>query len=244
MKTYNTIHEGYLGTLADVWNNYGHRCSPRGLPVREKLDYSFKILNPVAEPIVTNDLARNETIRDYTTKETTLYNSCSNRVEDFVKASKFWEKLAAPDGTITSAYGYLIWAKLSHGNLLFEGKMRTPWVWCVEALKMDKDTRQAILRFSLPEHFWVGNKDMTCTLSGNWLIRDNKLNFSVVMRSQDMVKGAAYDWPWFISLMDRMVEELKPTYPNLTKGVYTHIVHNIHCYEKDEVVINKMLGRS
>jgi hypothetical protein len=51
-----------------------------------------------------------------------------------------------------------------------------------------------------------------------------------------------YDLPWFVSLMDRMVEELKPTYPNLQKGEYTHIVHSMHAYEKDEKAILKMLG--
>jgi thymidylate synthase len=98
------------------------------------------------------------------------------------------------------------------------------------------------MRFSLPEHQWMGNKDQTCTMHGNWLIRDNKLNLTITMRSQDMVKGAVYDWPWFCSLMDRMLAELKPTYPELEKGRYTHFVHSIHCYEKDADTIVKMIG--
>src|SRR5690606_17771270 len=139
------------------------KSAPRGLPVREIIDYSFRVLNPVAEPIVTKDEERNRIIVEYTKKEEDLYNSCSNRVEDFEKASKFWGKLANPDGTINSAYGYLIWKNKSHGNA-FEGDaipieevrknpscldhiFRTPWEWCVASLKADKDTRQAILRF-------------------------------------------------------------------------------------------------
>jgi thymidylate synthase len=83
---------------------------------------------------------------------------------------------------------------------------------------------------------------MTCTLHGNWLIREDKLHLSIVMRSNDLVKGLAYDLPWFCSLMDKMIEELKPTYPTLTKGHYTHTVHSIHIYDSDEKVIRKMLG--
>jgi thymidylate synthase len=118
----------------------------------------------------------------------------------------------------------------------------TPWEWAKESLLADKDTRQAIMRFSLPEHQWMGNKDQTCTMHGNWLIRDNKLNLTITMRSQDMVKGAVYDWPWFCSLMDKMLVELKSAYPELAKGRYTHIVHSIHCYEKDTETILKMIG--
>lgn len=248
MKTYNDIHEAYLETLKDIYYNYDYRSAPRGLPIREKTDYSFRVLNPTDEPIVTKDLERNKVIASYTAKETELYDSCANTAEEFGKASKFWLSLANPDGTVNSAYGYLIWKNKSHGNLEFETskgqpvEMRTPWEWAKMSLIQDKDTRQALLRFSLPSHQWVGNKDQTCTLSGNFLIRNDQLHLSIVMRSNDMWLGLTYDLPWFMSLLDKMVEELKPTYPNLVKGTYTHIVHSLHIYERDEEKIKKALG--
>lgn len=251
MKTYETIHQAYLGTLRDIYFNPDCISAPRGMRVREKLDYQFRVTNPEAVSIVTLDNERNKVIADYTQKETELYDSCTNNVADFAKASKFWEKIANPDGTVNSAYGYLIWKKASCGNPKYEpAKMfntldtifRTPWEWAKQSLITDKDSRQAILRFSLPEHQFTGNKDQTCTMHGNFLIRDNKLNLSIVMRSNDMVLGLVYDLPWFISLMDRMVEELKPHYPDLTKGVYTHTVHSLHIYERNEEMVLKMLG--
>ena len=120
--------------------------------------------------------------------------------------------------------------------------MFTPWEWCVESLKNDKDTRQAILRFSLPEHHWKGNKDFVCTLHGNFVIRNNKLNLSIVMRSNDLMLGLVYDLPWFISLMYKMRDELKDTYPDLEIGHYTHLAHSMHIYERDEEKIKKMIG--
>ena len=252
---HDTIHEAYLSALKSVWHEPEFKSSPRGMAVREVLDYSFTILDPKAEPIITADLERNKVIEAYTHKETQLYNDCTNLVEDFAKASKFWEKLANPDGTVNSAYGYLIWEKRSHGNPKFEGGTynstldpdyhkfkRTPWEWAKQSLIQDKDTRQAILRFSLPEHQWMGNKDQVCTMYGNFLIRDNKLHLSVFMRSNDLMKGLVYDLPWFISLMDKMVDELKPTYPELSKGSYTHCANSMHIYERDEAVILKMIG--
>lgn len=259
MKEYKTIHEAYINTLADVYDEPDHVAEPRGQKTREKLDYAFRVLEPVAEPIRTFDLARNEVIRDYTAKEVALYNSCSNDVEDFAEASKFWLKLQNPDGTVNSAYGYLIWKNKSHGNSFELHKdieqangeyvidaynpMRTPWEWAKTSLLDDKDTRQAILRFSLPEHQWKGNKDQTCTLHGIFLIRDNKLNLTITMRSNDLTLGLVYDLPWFISLMGRMREELSGKYTDLKIGTYTHIVHSLHIYDRDEEKILKMLGR-
>ena len=265
MKVYNNVSEAYLGTLADVYFNADVKSSPRGQACREKLDYSFRVLQPDESPIITKDPKRNATIASYTAKEIQLYDSCTNSAADFGQASKFWLSLANPDGTVNSAYGHLIWSKKSHGSD-FETQFtnapefgiteaggivkteqpvrRTPWEWAKQSLIDDKDTRQAILRFSLPEHQWKGNKDQTCTMHGNFLIRNDELHFSVVMRSNDLTLGLVYDLPWFCGLMDKMVAELKPLYPDLKKGHYTHTVHSLHIYERNEEMVKKMLGEA
>ncbi len=274
MRTYNTVHEAYLGTLADVYDNPEYVSAPRGQKVREKLNYQFTITNPIVEPVVTKDSARNKVIESYSQKEFDLYESCDNSVEAFGKASKFWLQLANPDQTVNSAYGYLIWKNKSHGKPTFEMAeafkeikdeadknqyltqsqineistlteegLRTPWEWAKLSLIADKDSRQAILRFSLPEHQWIGNKDQTCTLHGFFMIREDKLNLTINMRSNDLTLGLVYDLPWFISLIHKMVDELKDVYPNLKVGNYTHYVHNLHIYDRDEDKILKMLGR-
>lgn len=254
-KVFIDIHEAYAQALKDVWHTPQFTTAPRGLPVREILNYTFTVTNPVAEPIRTADKERNKVIAEYTAKEVELYNSCSNRVEDFAKASKFWNHIANPDGTINSAYGYLIWKNKSVGNPVYEyllsknenpviNGMRTPYEWVLETLKADKDTRQAVLRFSLPEHHYLGVRDFTCTMHANFLIRDNTLNMSVVMRSNDLCKGLVYDMVFFIQIMDRLIEDLIGYYPNLQKGSYTHLAHSMHIYEKDSPIIKRMLGEN
>ena len=71
---YENIHEAYVGVLKDVYHNPDYRAAPRGLPIREKVDYSFTVLNPTSEPIKTADVERNNVIADYTRKEFSLYD--------------------------------------------------------------------------------------------------------------------------------------------------------------------------
>ena len=263
MKTFNTTSEAYMQALRDVLVEPDYICAPRGQQIREILNYSFKVLNPTQDPVETFYFERNGTIALYTQKEKDLYDSCSTKVEDFAKASKFWNQLANPDGTVNSAYGYLIFQDQSEGNAEFEFEempcsymiddyevedsyllphIRTPWEWCVDSLKKDKDTRQAIMRFNKPTHLWMGNKDVVCTLTGTWHIRNDQLHLSMVMRSNDLMRGLVYDISWFCSLMDKMLDELKETYPTLTKGHYYHTSQSMHLYERDIPTIMKMLG--
>jgi hypothetical protein len=262
---FKTPSEAYLALLKDVLENPEYVCSPRGQKIFEVTNAVIEIEEPNSSSLVTNDEARNKVIADYGKREHDMYYSMSTKAEDWEKVSKFWGKLANPDNTINSNYVYLTKGLKDHGNPRFEtaeivdGKanflaivpsqieelkacMRTPWQWSVQSLKADKDTRQAIMRFSRPEHQWVGNKDQVCTLDGVWQIRENKLNLSINMRANDLVKGYVWDVPFFMSLMEDMLEDLKDDYPDLKIGKYTHIARSLHIYESTVEVVRKMIG--
>ena len=249
MRIFQDINEAYKGILRDIYFYPEFKTSPRGMEILETLNYGFKVLYPTSDPIITNDSDRNEKIESYTNKEMELYNSCSNKADDFAKASKFWNNIKNPDDTINSAYGYLIWKNRSFGNPVYEYGdkdydcgMRTPWDWAKRCLLMDKDTRQAFIKFSLPEHHWIGCKDQTCTMHGIFHIREDRLHLTITMRSNDVVLGLVYDMPWFCSLIDKMLTEIKFLYPELEKGTYTHISHSMHMYTKDADIVSKMIG--
>ena len=123
---YDNLDQAYREVLHEVWTYPDYNTAPRGLPIREKVDYQFTVLNPTSDAIKTVDEERNKVIADYTAKEVALYDSGSNKVVDFAKASKFWEKLANPDGTINSAYGFLIWKNYSCTSQ-FSNEAMTPW---------------------------------------------------------------------------------------------------------------------
>lgn len=259
MRRFSTPSVAYLATLRDVLINPDFRASPRGKAVCEKIHYQFTVDQPSMEPIVTLDEERNKVIARYTKAEFEVYAKGDTKVEDFGKISKFWLGLGNPDGTVNSAYGHLIFFSKSCGNPFFEirpsrgdspgtvsndldSAMRTPWEWARLALLIDPDTRQAIIKFHKHEHLWLGNKDQTCTVYGNFLMRENQLHLIIHMRSNDVVKGLVYDMPWFCYLLERMVSELKQKYPNLTVGTYTHIADSFHVYETDYEKAKSMSG--
>lgn len=238
------------------------KTAPRGMPIYERANDVTVVTNPSDSAIVTLDPDRNKVIADYYAKEIALYNSGTNLADDFSAAAKFWGSISNPDGTINSSYGHLVWRNKSMGDARFENPRafeaamdgnefaspaiaacsRTPWEWARQSLESDQDSRQAIVKFALPEHYWKGNKDQVCTLHGSFMIRHKALHLTVVMRSNDLVLGTVYDMPWFCSLIDRMLAELKPVYPDLRKGTYTHVAHSLHIYERDLEKAKKMAG--
>jgi thymidylate synthase len=254
--TFKTIDEAYLACLDSLLRHPEFTdAAPRGLAIHEITDVGFRVEQSDCHPIVTHDFDRNKVIVKYLKKEMELYASMTNKVSDFVQASKFWDKIANPDGTINSAYGFLIWANNSIGGAIHSSSPKmTPWEWVLRKLQDDKHSRQAFLRFSLPEHQWMANKDQVCTMHGNFLIRDNKLQLTVVMRSCDVVKGLVYDMPWFCYIHECMRQDLVSgrqehrghTNPgactDLKLGSFKLFVHSLHFYNKDIHGVRRMLG--
>lgn len=81
-----------------------------------------------------------------------------------------------------------------------------------------------------------------CTLTGIFNIRDDKLNFTIIMRSQDEIKGRTFDVPFFTLLQQQMLNHLKTMYSSLQLGSF--VQHNIssHIYERDFPLVEDMLA--
>jgi thymidylate synthase len=220
----------------DLTLNQIRPVSPRGQLTLEACNFVGIVNEPSPDPIKTLDEARNFKIERYTKAEFELYAKGETRASEFAKAAPFWREIANLDGTVNSCYGHLIWYNKSCRNHL------TPWEWAKRSLEDDRESRQAFVRFSQPYHQYFSNKDQVCTMHGNFLIRDGYLNLTMVMRSNDVVKGLVYDMPWFCHVHARMHGELLATYPDLKLGQYTHFVHSLHVYERDFPLIQSMLG--
>lgn len=205
--------------------------SPRGQKCREELNARVDIAQPDDRPIVTVDPERNAKIAKYTNAEFDLYARGIDSVVSFARHAPFWLPLANRDGTVNSAYGKIVWYDRTYD----QGTM-TPWQWAKETLLSDRSTRQAVLLFAQPRHFIRGVRDLVCTCHGWFAERCNKLNLTVVMRSNDVVRGFVYDVPWFCRLLQTMAAEI-----GSTVGTYTHLAHSLHLYESDVGLARRMV---
>jgi thymidylate synthase len=202
------------------------------MQINEITDFSFTVENPLS---CLYDNKRRGSQSKYIAAEFIWYFSGRRDLEFIEKYASFWKHVANPDGTLNSAYGHLLFnRKNEHG--------KTQWQWAYDSLVADKDTRQAIMHFNTPDHQRDGNKDFVCTLSGNFHIRENKLNLTINMRSNDAILGTATDVAFFCVLQIQMWYLLQEKYPNLELGTYTHYVHSMHIYERHFELVKEMLA--
>lgn len=233
MDSFVTMSQMYLAALATLLDDPDFRCSPRKMGCSEMMNWPLVVEQPDDCAIITRSPERNEVMKDYLEVERSLYLSGELRVDEWVRrASKFWAGVANPDGTINSNYGWLALVDRSLPDSL------TPWEWARESLLSDRDSRQAFVRFSQPRHQWRGNRDQVCTMHLMFMVRGDRLHATAVMRSCDVVKGLAYDAPWFCHLLLRMAAEVEERV-----GTYTHLAHSLHLYDRDRAVAELMLGR-
>ena len=227
-----TFAECYKDLLQNLLESPEYICSPRGMQINEITNLSFTIENPIS-CLYTNK--RRSSQEKYIAAELIWYFSGRRDLKFIEKYASFWKQVANPDGTLNSAYGYLLFNRRNeHG--------KTQWQWAYDSLVSDKDTRQAIMHFNTPDHQRDGNKDFVCTLSGNFHIRENKLNLIIDMRSNDAILGTATDVAFFCILQIQMWYLLQEVYPDLELGTYTHHVHSMHIYERNFELVKEMLN--
>lgn len=99
----------------------------------------------------------------------------------------------------------------------------------IDRLRQDPDTRQAVVTIWDPEFDTLAQKkDYPCTVLHQFRIRDNRLNMSVYMRSNDVWLGAAYDFFQFTRVQLAMCSVL-----GIEPGTYSHHVGSLHLYESN-----------
>ena len=235
MFKFKNVAESYQNIIIDILGKPDYVTSPRNQKIYEKINYTFSIEN-VLENLVINEV-RNTPFK-YLANELILYFSGEHRLKKYSNASKFWTTLYPEnyEGPVNSAYGNLIF------NGMEELEWSTQWDWAVKSLLKDKDSRQAIIHFNNPNHQHVPYNDFVCTLTGQFLIRDNKINLIINMRSQDLYFGYIFDVVFFTMLMQCMRFELLDKYPELELGTYYHNVGSIHIYERNKEIFEKMLS--
>jgi thymidylate synthase len=102
------------------------------------------------------------------------------------------------------------------------------------ALHSAPDTRQVVLQIwdgtiDLPtEDGQAADKDIPCNIMSALKVRDKKLEWLQVMRSNDLFRGTPYNFIQFTTLQEVMAGWL-----GIEVGSYNHISDSLHFYESD-----------
>lgn len=225
--------EVFFKTCCDI-NDFGIETKPRDQKIKELLDYTYTIKNPLSS-ILSNP--HRKISKKYIKAEIEWYKSGDRSIEKIKEYSQMWDIVCNPNKTVNSNYGYFIWKQLTGG--------KTQEDWVVESLIKDKDSRQAIINFNQPEHKYESNKDFVCTISAQFFIRRienvDKLICKINMRSQDFIFGAGNDVGFFAYAQYRILNRLKSTYPDLDIGSLITNAGSLHIYERHFEMLNKIV---
>lgn len=140
--------------------------------------------------------------------------------------SKFWSTIANESSPrFNSNYGHYYFTEQQ-------------FLYCFESLLRDKETRQACIMINRSDVMMSNAKDKLCTNAVMFRIRDNKLNMTVQMRSNDVVFGLGIDAVLFSWMMQMMHVMLLSHYPDLELGTYFHTAASMHIYDRHDHMLD------
>lgn len=233
MKILNskTFSQAYAELLYQLQNNYEYKVETRGTSSREIQDFAFTLEDPTSNLYKCTPRSSQE---KYIAAELLFYFSGSNQLNWINKFAKFWNQVANKDWTVNSAYGKLIFVDKNRFGI-------TEYQWALDKLLQDKDTRQSLMHFNKPEHQDPETRDFVCTKDAVFSIRENRLNLTLSMRSNDAIWGTPTDVAFFTVLQQQMLRAVQVKYPEVVLGTYTHIVNSMHVYDRHFELLDNML---
>ena len=212
---YNTIQEAYKQIVEDL------KASPIVNNTHEINNCFFVVENPTLDNYY---LPYRNLSEKYLTEELKWYWSGDNRCETIGQHAKMWLSLTDDGVTNNSAYGYILRYKYNKDQIQE----------VINILKKDPYSRRGIINISDPTLNKQTTKDLQCTVCLEFMIRNNKLDVTVVMRSNDIYFGLPYDYYYFVSLQYYIASQL-----NVEVGHYNHLSISMHMYLRDEEKFKK-----
>lgn len=154
----------------------------------------------------------------YAIGEMLWYMSGKRNLKEIQKYTKGWDRMSDDGVYVNSNYGWCIQHKYGFNQ----------WEYVKEELKKNPNSRRAVIH--IKEASDKESKDVNCTCTLQFFIRDKKLYMTTYMRSNDIWMGFPYDVFQFTNMQILMSMEL-----GVDIGSYTHIVGSLHLYERDLV---------
>jgi thymidylate synthase len=171
----------------------------------------FEIAHPMDNHINTGFRAWK---LDYAQVEWAWYLSQDRSVAEIKKKAKIWDSMHSGDNIVNSNYGYQ-WNRDDQLNKT------------IRKLKEDKFSRQCVLTIYDAKEIVDYEFDTPCTLSISFQIVNDRLNMTVMMRSNDLWFGFCNDQFCFSNLQDLVAKEV-----GISIGSYFHFAVNLHLYDQ------------
>lgn len=195
----------------------GMEVDPRGMKTRELLGVSFELTNPRCR--LTTIPERNWSSA-LAVAEFLWHLRGDTSVAPLAFYTPRWRSFADPDGEVRgSCYGARIFGAMD-GH-------RAQWGAVKSLLQKDINSRRAVLNLRNETDVSKETKDMSCTNSLQFIVRQGKLCAFANMRSNDVIWGVPYDLFLFTCLQELMAIEL-----GLELGSYYHYSASMHVYER------------
>ena len=161
------------------------------------------------------------TVRDislpYLFAEAVWYMTGREDVAFISKFAKLWERISDDGVTSNSAYGAIMFHRYGFDQV----------AKVIELLKKDPSSRRALINFNVPNENVIETKDEVCTVMLQFMIRDNMLDCTAVMRSNDIWYGLPYDVAFFTCLQRYIAKRV-----GAGVGYYTHFTSSLHVYDR------------
>ena len=114
-----------------------------------------------------------------------------------------------------------------YGRRLFNMRGQNQIQNVIDLLKKRKDSRQAVIQLFDASDLEQKYKDIPCTCTLQFLIRNGRLDLLVSMRSNDAFWGLPHDIFAFTMMQEIMARSL-----DVEVGSYKHVVGSLHLYDE------------
>lgn len=218
------INDLYLSAIEGVLSK-GLRSAPRGIPCTEVSPAILQLKNPRARLI---------------TVKRRLVNAA------YAIAEWLWTMLGTCDGTIPLHYNRKLSFLVTQPPATFEysyGSRLRHWhgidqlETAFDRIQEDHETRRAVCVLFDPILDHVRAINLPCINLIQFSLRNNHLDLSVYMRSNDLILGFAYD-VFCLSL----IQEVMAGWLGCELGKYTHVAQSLHIYKKDQDLAKNILS--
>jgi thymidylate synthase len=190
----------------------GSPVESRGLPTLERTGVTLVCENVTGAVLLPVGVRRGINLRLAAVEALQIISGLSTPNLIRAAAPTFADVLVNPDNPDYGAYGPRVAPQLPD---------------VLDVLRDDPASRRAVLSIWRPRDL-THDGDRPCTLTLQALVRDDKLELHVTMRSNDVWLGTPYDVFMFTQLQLSLAREL-----GVSAGRYVHHVGSMHLYERN-----------